>query len=163
MHTQRVRLVESVFVLVVLATFAGVTVQAVGEEVRAQAPDLGDIVSFADVPNGAGSALVLTAERAGAPGSGTCVLDTAVMEKSGGSLFVEAGDPMATGGLGVHWRVHWAGKATSAGPTDCGGDAELLVSADQLQDLAVSVGGFGAASARKMDLAVEASEASLGE
>ena len=163
MHTQKVRLVESVFVLVVLATFAGVTVQAVGEEVRAQAPDLGDIVSFADVPLDAGSALVLTAERAGAPEGGTCVLDTAVMERSGGSLFVEAGDPMATGGSRVHWRVHWAGRTTSAGPTDCGGDAELLLSAGQLQDLAGSVGGFGTASARRMDLAVEASEASLGE
>lgn len=157
MHTQKGKLVETVFVLVVFATFAGVAVRAVGEEVRALAPSLGDIVSFANVPTDPGSALVLTAERAGAPGGRTCVLDTAVMAKSGGSLFVEAG------GSRVHWRVHWAGGATNAGPADCGRNAELLLSANQLQELASSVGGFGAPTARRVDLPGEATEATFAE
>lgn len=167
MHTQKGKLVETVFVLVVFATFAGVAVRAVGEEVRALAPSLGDIVSFANVPTDPGSALVLTAERAGAPRGRTCVLDTAVMAKSGGSLFVEAGNPAAAGGSRahwrVHWRVHWAGGATSAGPADCGRNAELLLSANQLQELASSVGGFGAPTGRRVDLPGEATEATFAE
>ncbi|HTU54677.1 MAG TPA: hypothetical protein VMF62_11965 [Acetobacteraceae bacterium] len=159
MRTQKSKLVETVFVLVVFATFAGVAVRAVGEEVRALAPGLGDIVSFANVPTDPGSALVLTAERAGAPGGRTCVLDTAVMAKSGGSLFVEAGNPAAAG----RFSVHWAGGATSAGPADCGRNAELLLSANQLQELASSVGGFGAPTARRADLPGEATEATFAD
>ncbi len=143
MHFEKSKLVDSVFVLVVCATCGVIAVRAVGEEVRALGPGLGDLVSFAGVPADPDAALVLNAARAEAPAGPTCTLDSAVMARSGGSLFVEA--KSAAAGT---FRVHWAGGATNPGPTDCGKSAELLLSVDQLRQLASAVGGFGVPGAR---------------
>jgi hypothetical protein len=146
MHFEKSRLVDFVFILVVAATFGTIAVRAVGEEVAALGPSLGDIVSFAGVPGDPNAALVLNVARAGAPSGPTCTLDSAVMARSGGSLFVEA--TSATAGM---FRVHWAGGATNRGPAGCGPSADLLLSVDQIRELASKVGGFGAPGARGND------------
>ena len=146
MHFEKNKLVDTVFVLVVCATFGAIAVRAVGEEVRALGPGLGDIVSFAGVPGEPDPALVLNVARAGAPGGASCTLDSAVMAQSGGSLFVEA-----TGAAKGILRVHWAGGPTNRGPADCGPSADLLLSVDQLRQLASTVGGFGPPGSRGDD------------
>jgi hypothetical protein len=57
-----------------------------------------------------------------------CVLDPHIMRASGGSIVIEALQlrprPM--------YRVHWAGFHTSAGPEDCGANADLMLSRTQM-------------------------------
>ena len=163
MQTEKSKLVDAVFVLVVFATFAGMAVRAVGDEVRALSPSLGAIVSFADVPSARNPVdpdmtVALNVARADGPAGGTCTLNSAVMTGSGGSLFVEAG-----GGTTDVFRVHWAGGATTDGPADCGRSAELLLNADELRQLAGIVGGFGAPGVRGDDPRADAGVPDVAE
>jgi hypothetical protein len=144
MHREKGKLVDSVFALVLCATFAGMAMRAVGDEARALRPDVGDIVSFAARSPNRDSMVVLDVTQADALGGRNCTLDSSVMAKSGGSLFVEA--KMAAAGT---FRVHWAGGATSLGHENCGQSSELLLSTNQLQKMASTVGGFGVPAARK--------------
>jgi hypothetical protein len=80
--------------------------------------------------------VVLTVARAG---QATCDLDTAVLQRSGGSFLVE----QRASGSGNHYRTHWAGPRTSAGANDCGTDADLALTRLELNSLAVAAGGFG--------------------
>lgn len=142
-------LVDIIFALVVCTTCVTIAVRAIGDDIRAAEPTLGDIVSFADVLAAPGAIdpdgeVVVAASRADGPVGDTCTLDSAVMEKSGGSLFVEAEGPSPR-----IFRVHWAGGATSQGASDCGRSSELLLSANQLGRLAESVGGFGIPGLRR--------------
>ena len=73
----------------------------------------------------------------------TCTLDTQTMMGARGSLIVEAREQPSI------YRVHWAGRATSASASNCGEDAELLISADPLARLANVVDGFGLRDAKQ--------------
>jgi hypothetical protein len=100
-------------------------------------PHLGDIVAFAPsatVPSGDGTRLVVRRK-----GQTDCVLDLAVLRRSGGSLVVDTEIVGDTGGFGAHW----AGPRTSDAVGNCGGDAELLVDHTDLDILAMSAGGYG--------------------
>jgi len=67
----------------------------------------------------------------------SCRLQPAVMASAGGSLVVEQRSNDAR-----TYRVHWAGRETSA-DNDCGEAADLLVSRADLQLLSNAVGGPG--------------------
>lgn len=69
-----------------------------------------------------------------------CVLNIATMHRLGGSLVIEARSPLPH----RTYTLHWAGRHSSTGPSDCGGAAELRLSQDKLDILALAVGGYGA-------------------
>jgi hypothetical protein len=148
MRSDSNKLTESVFAIVMFATVAVLAMLALGEEIRTSGPSLGDIVTFSSASADQQSPLVLTAVRVGVPGGRACALDTKVMAASGGSIFVEAQSPAGPQGF----RVHWAGGSTSADATDCGNNAELLLTAHQLEELAAVSGGFGVSPVRRADL-----------
>lgn len=152
MRSDSNKLTESVFAIVMFATLVVLVMLALGQEIRTSGPSLGDIVTFSGASIDQQSPLVLTAVRAGAPGGRVCALDTKVMAASGGSIFVEAQSTAEPQGF----RVHWAGGSTSAGATDCGNDAELMLTAHQLQELAAVTGGFGVSPVRNTDLQTNA-------
>jgi hypothetical protein len=105
-------------------------------------PHIGDIVSFTatdDQPTAGGTRLIVHR-----PDQFGCVLDLSVLSHSGGSLVVEAQSAESTGSF----RVHWAGERTSADTANCGGDADLILDGQDLDILAVSAGGYGAAQKR---------------
>ena len=111
------------------------TISASSLVAKALTPSLGDIVRFA--PSGVGPATAqrivpaeIVASVPGGPVHGLCVLSSGEMDKSGGSLVVEARMTAAHA-----YVVHWAGGATSVGSTNCGRSAELLVSAKDLSAL----------------------------
>lgn len=89
-------------------------------------PQNGDIIIF--VPANGDSVIDATpvAERVGRSPGAFCILDPNVMERSGGSLIIEATKPGDTRG----YRVHWAGGRTSSSGGDCGGSADLLLTPD---------------------------------
>jgi hypothetical protein len=68
----------------------------------------------------------------------TCDLSPSAMVAGGGSLVVEA-RRMSSPPV---YRVHWAGKYTSHGPSNCGTSADLVVSRSDLMRLADVAGGF---------------------
>jgi hypothetical protein len=146
------KLTESVFAVVLFATLGAVAMLALGHELAATEPGLGDIVSFSNVSPNRNPPLVLSAVRPGANDRRICALDTDVMAASGGSLFVEGRSRAPTGGF----RVHWAGGPTSAGADDCGANSELVLSTHQLQELAAAAGGFGASRVARTELEAEA-------
>jgi hypothetical protein len=69
----------------------------------------------------------------------TCILSPSAMATGGGSLVVEA-RRMTTPPI---YRIHWAGKRTSDGSSNCGKQADLILSRTDLQKLANTAGGFG--------------------
>ncbi len=146
------KLTESVFAVVLFATVGAVVMLALGHELAATEPSLGDIVSFSSVSPNRNPPLVLSAVRPGANDRRICALDTDVMAASGGSLFVEGQSRAPAKGF----RVHWAGGPTSAGADDCGANSELVLSAHQLQELAAAAGGFGASRVSRTELQAEA-------
>ena len=102
-------------------------------------PRVGDILVFrrgARMPTDWEFTVMSTAVPA-AP----CSLRPDIMAVEGGSLVVEQRlqSPRA-------FQVHWAGIRTSAGVSDCGGSAELVVSYTDLQLLSNVVGGPGVES-----------------
>ena len=102
-------------------------------------PSVGDIVSFAGARPALAPEVTFTVSRLGGAGPVSCRLDSDVMTRSGGSLVVEAAAP----GRDEGYRAHWAGGPTSAGTTDCGKDAELVLSGNNIAALASAAGGFG--------------------
>jgi hypothetical protein len=137
------KLTESVFGIVLFGTLGAITMLALGHQIEATRPTLGDIVSFSNVvPDG--RPLVLSAARPGTADGRSCALDTGVMAASRGSLFVEARNR----GIPNGFRVHWAGGPTSTGANDCGPNSELVLNAHQLEELAAVAGGFGASTVR---------------
>ena len=98
-------------------------------------PEVGDIAEF--IPSqsvGDMPPVTVTAHEAGR----SCVLSSDVMAKSRGSLLIVLRGPAAAG-----YMVHWAGAHTSAGATDCGASADLLVSKPDLLSLSGTASGFG--------------------
>src|SRR3954447_15317324 len=74
----------------------------------------------------------------GAP-TGACTLDPNVMATDGGSLVVEARQTEPS----LQYTIHWAGAVTSKLTSNCGTDANLVISRTDLQRLANAAGGFG--------------------
>ncbi len=68
----------------------------------------------------------------------SCKLQPAVMASRGGSLVVEQRLDSRR-----MYRVHWAGGSTSIETTNCGSNADLLISRADLQLLSNVVGGPG--------------------
>jgi hypothetical protein len=99
-------------------------------------PQVGDILVFrrgARMPTDWDFTVMTTAVPAT-----TCSLRPDIMAAEGGSLVVEQRlqSPRS-------FQVHWAGKRTSTGSSDCGSSAELVVSNVDLQLLSNIVGGPG--------------------
>jgi hypothetical protein len=121
--------------LVGLAAVSGMA--ALTRQVAEFGPRVGDIVVFNPARPGApdGPARI-TADRSG---NGTCVLDVSVIQQSGGSLIVE----QRGSGADRLYLTHWAGPRTSEDPTDCGKEADLVLSRAAISMLAAAAGGFG--------------------
>jgi hypothetical protein len=112
-------------------------IQGIARQAEAFGPQVGDVVAFGTSHRPPfESAARLTADRADLPG---CMLDVALMQKSGGSLIVDQRDTGPT----RRYRAHWAGPRTSDGASDCGIDAELILTGSDLAALAAAAGGLG--------------------
>jgi hypothetical protein len=104
-------------------------------------PDIGEIVTFDphdgpkrwDMPGIPARFASIAGPRE------SCILTPSVIAGGGGSFVIEAKQldhpPV--------FLVHWSGRRTDVGATDCGGSADLLVSLIQLRALANVAGGFG--------------------
>ncbi len=129
---------------IALAGMAGTIgmVRAVGD----LGPKLGDIVAFdpAETMSRDMKAQVPAIPVDGRPGA-SCVLDVQAMHTSGGSVVIES-RPSPTG---YGTRVHWAGARSAEGRTNCGSSADLMVSQDDIEVLAMAAGGFGTIAAKK--------------
>jgi hypothetical protein len=99
-------------------------------------PSLGNIVVFHPTA-GATEWWHIEAKIADAPGR-SCVMSPAVMGIEGGSLIIEARQLSSP----PVYRVHWAGRRTSTGASDCGTSADLVLSRSDLMRLADVAGGF---------------------
>ena len=103
---------------------------------QALEPGVGDIAEF--VPGRAAQDL-LPVNVTAQDGSHSCVLESDVIARSGGSLVVVARQPVE----GAPYVIHWAGPRTSTGASDCGASADLVISKHDLLSLAGMAGGFG--------------------
>jgi hypothetical protein len=102
-------------------------------------PQTGDIISFPATQIPSISTASITVNTAGAPGGRPCVLDVHVIQKSGGSLVIEA----KRFGPDPGFQVHWAGVRTSDGWEDCGDSVDLLLNSVQISALVFAAGGTG--------------------
>jgi hypothetical protein len=130
------RAMQPAIIAVACVLTVAVAVNAIVDLTRAS-PHLGDIVAFAPSATtspGEGTRLVVHRK-----GQSDCVLDLAVLRRSGGSLVVDTEIVGDTSGF----EAHWAGPRTSDTAGNCGGDAELLVDHGDLDILALSAGGYG--------------------
>ena len=101
-------------------------------------PAVGDIVAFDPaLPGGAESGTRLIAARTDRT---NCVLDIDAIRRSGGSLVLER----RVTGPTRFYHAHWAGPRTSEPLTDCGSNADLVLTMADVSTLAVAAGGFGA-------------------
>jgi hypothetical protein len=106
-------------------------------------PKVGDIVSFDPRENFSRDMKAqVTAIPVGARPGIACILDVRTMHASGGSIVIESRQPEIPAGF----RVHWAGGNSSTDGNDCGKSADLLLSREDLEVLAIAAGGFGAAT-----------------
>jgi hypothetical protein len=105
-------------------------------------PKIGDMVVFKpgsqDTDLWQMSIQATVVSETGAP-TGACTLDPNVMATDGGSLMVESRQTEPS----LQYLIHWAGVETSKLTSNCGTDANLLVSRTDLQRLANAAGGFG--------------------
>ncbi len=103
-------------------------------------PAVGDIVSFDPLDSMSRDMHArLTAMPAdGKPGV-ACVLDVRAMHASGGSVVIESRQP----GTDLGYRVHWAGAQSSGDAANCGTSADLLLSIEDIEVLAMAAGGYG--------------------
>ena len=106
-------------------------------ELAHPAAHLGDIIAFtASSGEPAPESARLMVHRQDRFG---CVLDLNFLRRSGGSLIVEGQSD-----TGKSFRVHWAGKRTTADTASCGEQADLIVDSGDLDRLALAAGGYGA-------------------
>ena len=126
-------LLLAAMLLAVVSGMAGI-VHQVAEELG---PRVGDLVAF-DPAHRAPftSDARLTAYR---PQQEACVLDVATMQKSGGSLVLER----RGSGPDRPYQAHWSGRRTSQDANDCGSQADLVLSRNDIDTLATAAGGFG--------------------
>jgi hypothetical protein len=127
-----------------LAAISGVT--SLAREAAELGPRVGDVVVFDPAhPAPLDNTPRLIANR---PGGASCVLDLAIVQQSGGSLVVEQRGT----GANRFYRAHWAGPLTSEAPTDCGMDAELAFSDQDMTALAAAARGPDLNSAASLRL-----------
>jgi hypothetical protein len=92
---------------------------------------VGDILVFEAMPHGAeGGEARIVVHR---PGQYGCVLDLATIRQGGGSLVVEA----RLASEGDSFRVHWAGERTTTDSGNCGSNADLIMSRQDLDSVAM--------------------------
>jgi hypothetical protein len=103
-------------------------------------PQIGDIIAFPATRVPSAGAASFAVNHAIATDSTSCLLDVQTMQKSGGSLVVEATqfEPSRI------FKVHWAGVRTSNDRDDCGGSADLQLNSYQISALISAAGGTGA-------------------
>jgi hypothetical protein len=103
-------------------------------------PKVGDLVAFEPMEQ---MSRDIRARIAAIPADDTpsvaCVLDVRVMHADGGSVIIEAREPRSAFG----YRVHWSGQHSSNDGADCGSSADLLVSLEDVETLAMAAGGYG--------------------
>jgi hypothetical protein len=102
-------------------------------------PRIGDIITFSPaktISPDAQEEVTVTTNPAGGLAAIRCVLDPRTMLASGGSLVIEAVWPKPN----PSYRVHWAGTRTSDGRTDCGAQAEFLLSQPDIVALHLAAG-----------------------
>ncbi len=103
-------------------------------------PSVGDIVSFDPLDS---MSRDIHARLAAMPADGkpgvACVLDVGAMHAGGGSVVIESRQL----GTDLGYRVHWAGAQSSGDAADCGASADLLVSMEDIEVLAMAAGGYG--------------------
>jgi hypothetical protein len=132
--------------MVVIALAGMVGTIGLLREVGELGPKVGDIVTFDPLE---ASSRDMRARIAATPADDrpgvACVLDVRAMHAVGGSVVIEARQPQTLSGF----RVHWAGARSSDDPTDCGASADLLLSQEDIEILAMAAGGYGV-SARKL-------------
>ena len=106
-------------------------------------PHLGDIVAFLPSRELSSSTASISVSPVNAAARKHCVLDVRAIEKSGGSLVIEAthAKPDDT------FQVHWAGLRTSDGQDDCGSSADFLLNRVQIAALIFAAGGKGTKAA----------------
>ena len=109
-------------------------------------PKVGDIVAFDPLdPISRDMHARLPAMVAGDKPGVACVLDVRAMHTNGGSVIIEAREPQPSFG----YRVHWAGARSSDDGTDCGSSADLFVSLEDVQTLAMAAGGYGVPASKQ--------------
>jgi hypothetical protein len=81
----------------------------------------------------------ITVDRVDATPRRTCILDVRMMQRSGGSLIIEAVQFKPD----RRFRLHWAGGRTSDGQEDCGASVDLSLSSIQIGALVFAAGGTG--------------------
>lgn len=107
-------------------------------------PQLGDIVSFLPSDTSTSMSSSITVSPVNTSARNPCVLDMQVIQKSGGSLVIEATRSKPD----RLFKVHWAGVRTSHGQCDCGNSADLLLNSVQITALIFAAGGKGVKSAQ---------------
>jgi hypothetical protein len=125
-------------VAIALAGMAGMLglIQQVGE----LGPKVGDIVAFDPLASMSRDmrASLPAVSASGQPGV-ACVMDVQTIHANGGSVIIEAREPRAAFG----YRVHWAGARSSDDGTNCGSTADLFMSVEDIEVLAMAAGGYG--------------------
>jgi hypothetical protein len=127
-----------------MAAISGVA--GLAREAAELGPRVGDVIVFSPShPSPFDSIARVAANRTGRAG---CVLDLALIQQFGGSLVVEQRGT----GPNRFYRAHWAGPLTSEPATDCGGDADLTLSAEDMTAIATAAGGLPVDSTTAMRL-----------
>lgn len=102
-------------------------------------PRVGDIIAFDPLDSMSRDMHARVTATLVHSNGGDCVLDVRAMHTNGGSVIIEQRDPSASLG----YRIHWAGPRSANDGANCGSSAELLVSVDDLEVLAMAAGGYG--------------------
>lgn len=101
-------------------------------------PQIGDIIAFDSRQR---TSIVaqekIVVARAGDVTGAACVLDSRIVHASGGSILIEVYQRRPR----PQYFVHWAGLHTSAGLTDCGSTADLILSRTDLVELMSAAAG----------------------
>ncbi|MEJ0015409.1 MAG: hypothetical protein WDN25_02400 [Acetobacteraceae bacterium] len=104
-------------------------------------PRVGEIIAFDPLEPMARDIRIRLAVTAADDQPGVaCVLDVRAMHADGGSVIVEGREPQ---GRLMRYRVHWAGTRSSDDSADCGASADLLLSLQDVERLAMAAGGYG--------------------
>jgi hypothetical protein len=116
-------------------------------EVGELGPKVGDIVAFDPMDRMSQDmrARIAAIPADGSPGV-ACVLDVRTMHAHGGSLIIEAHEPRPA----FAYRVHWSGERSSNDGTDCGGSADLMVNAEDVETLAMAASGYGVPDSKRL-------------
>jgi hypothetical protein len=126
----KIVLLGTTVMLAAATGFAGLA-----REVAKLGPGVGDILTFDPSRRYTMESGVLMDVKS--PEGSGCTLDVSVMQLVGGSLVVEQ---RGAGSAGFY-RVHWAGVRTGEAASDCGTDADLVLSVQDINILASASNG----------------------